>query len=113
MSAGFDKRATVTASTKRPPSLASGIRGPAVTNLTDLSCWALQPLDRDTAYRLQIETPLKRQQTFMRSAGSAIDIQQGDILVIGSVEYPVKHVDSWPAVNGETEYHIIVEVLNA
>lgn len=86
--------ATVSASTKRSPALSGGKRGAATSNLTGLSCTPLDPVDPELRQRLQLETPYELLQTYL--VGS-LDIIEGDLLVVGSAEYPIRSVATWPA----------------
>ena len=92
VSLGFTRFATVTASTKRPPAISSGKRGAAVQNLASLSCLPLDPVDPELQQRLGIDTPHEVLQTFTQNG---LDIEEGDILVVSSVEYPIRAVEEW------------------
>lgn len=91
-SAGFTRFATVTASTKRPPAVAGGKRGVPVTQIVSLSCLPLDPVDPELRERLGLETAHELLQTF---AQGGLDIQEGDVLVVGSTEYPIRAVADW------------------
>ena len=88
----FDLWQTVAASTKRPPTVASGLRGAPATNITSLACFPLDPLDPELARRRGLETPTKYLQTMV---DGSLDIIEGDILVVGSDEYPIKGLEKW------------------
>ena len=81
--------ATVTASTKRASSLTSG----PVAYLTNLKCIPRAPVDTTTRQRPDLQTPHMLFETFFQDDP---DIKKGDLLVIDSVEYPVKNVEPWP-----------------
>jgi len=85
----FAYMATVKASTKRPSSLSSG----PVTNLTNLKCIPRAPVDTVTRQRPDLQTPHMLYETFFQGNP---DIKKGDLLVIDSVDYPVKNVEPWP-----------------
>ena len=91
-SAGFARFATVTASTKRPPAIAGGKRGSPATNVESLSCTPLDPVDPELRERLGLETPHELLQTFVEDG---VDIKEGDLLVVGGTEYPVRAVADW------------------
>lgn len=57
--------ATVTASTKRSPAIASGKRGAPTQNLTGLSCTPLDPVTAEITERMALNTPKERLQTFV------------------------------------------------
>jgi hypothetical protein len=61
----FQKQATVSASTKRSPAIASGKRGTPATLLTGLSCTPLDPVDPEISRRLGLDTPHELLQTFL------------------------------------------------
>jgi hypothetical protein len=62
--ATFPILATVTASTKRPPAVASGLRGDAVTKIASLKCTPLDTVSADVALRAGLNTPHNVLQTF-------------------------------------------------
>jgi hypothetical protein len=111
MSIAFVRQATVTASTKRPPAVTSGLRAAATTNVSSLKCTPLDPVDPATApdlrQRLGTDAPHELLQTFV---DKNVDIREGDILVVGSVEYPIKFVSDWVWRN-TTYRHLILEEL--
>jgi hypothetical protein len=87
----FARLARVTASTKRA-TMTSGKRGAPTTNIASLMCTPLDPVDPEVRQRLVLDTPGEILQTFV---DNDIDIVQGDTLVVGSKEYPVKAVADW------------------
>jgi hypothetical protein len=110
----FDRQLTVTASTKRPPAIASGRRGAPVENVADMPCTPLWPLDSETRLRVQLDTPHELRQTF---APGDYDVREGDVLVVDEVEYPIRSVADWAwsgDANGAGSYlQIVVEELKA
>jgi hypothetical protein len=99
MSASFNRLAIVIASTKRPPVIGSdGKRGLPAARLGLVKCWPLDPAEqqrvRDLAARLgmALDAPLDILQTM---TDDNQDIKEGDILVVNSVEYPIRSVDDW------------------
>lgn len=106
----ISKLATVTATTKRSPAIASGKRGAPAANLTGVSCTPLDPVDPELRERIALETPHELLQTFV--VGS-LDIDEGDLLVVSSVEYPIRAVAEWAAdTSGSGAYmHLILEDL--
>jgi len=108
-SLGFTRMATVTASTKRPPALSSGVRGAATTNLSSLACLPLDPVDAELRARVAIDTPHELLQTFVQGG---LDIEEGDILVVGGVDYPIRAVEDWTWPPDSEDYiRLIVEQL--
>lgn len=87
------KLTTVSCSTKRPPALSGGKRAAPAENLTGLLCTPLDPLDPETQYQMQLETPMTLLQTFLEGDP---DIKRGDTLVVSSTDYPIRAVESWP-----------------
>lgn len=108
-SLGFTRMATVTASTKRPPAISSGIRGAATANLSSLACFPLDPLDPELRARLGIDTPHELLQTFVQGG---LDIVEGDLLTVSSVDYPIRAVEEWYWPHDSANYlRLIVEEL--
>ena len=105
---GLTRLATVACSTKRPPAIASGKRGAPAVHLAGLYCTPLDPLDPETRYRLEIETPHTLLQTFL---GGDPDVVRGDVLVVGGKEYPIRRVSDW-AWRADVFVHLIVEDLD-
>lgn len=109
-SIGFTRLMSVTGSTKRLPAAdVNGIVGSPVTNIASLTCTPLDPVDREMLTRLAIDTPYEVLQTFTEET----DITEGDILVVSSVDYPVKAVSTWADFRGDTFLHVVVEDLKA
>ncbi len=109
MSSSFDRIATVTASTKRAAAPVSGKTSAPVTNVASLKCLPLCPVDAELQKRLGLDTPYELQQTM--TAGG-VDVRQGDLLVVASVEYPVRACEDWPwPADGLTYRRLVVEDL--
>jgi len=107
MSNAFTRLATISASTKRPPAVSSGKRGTPATQISSLSCTPLDPVDPELAQRMALDTPHELLQTFVE--GTA-DIDEGDILVVGSDEYPIRSVADWTW-QSTTYRHLVIEEL--
>lgn len=105
--AGFLRAATITASTKRAPATSSGKRSAPVTHLTDIRVTPLDPVDAETRQRLALNTPHELLQAF---ADGGLDIVEGDLLVVGAVEYPVRSAGQW-AWRGSEYVHLVIEEL--
>jgi hypothetical protein len=101
--------ATVTASTKRPPPLSGGVRGAPTTSISSLRCLPLDPIDAELRQRLGIDTPHELRQTCVQGG---LDILEGDVLVVGSAQYPIRAVEQWwwPW-DGEDTLRLVVEEL--
>jgi hypothetical protein len=103
----FAHLAAVTASTKRSPNVSGGKRGTPTTNVSSLSCTPLDPVDAEVRQRLALESPNIILETFV---DNAVDVVVGDILVVGSMEYPIKAVEDWTW-RGTTYRHLFLEKL--
>lgn len=106
MASGFGRLATVSASTKRA-GFSSGRRSAPVENIDSLDVTPLDPVSAELAQRLALDTPHELLQTF---AEGSLDIQEGDILVVGSEEYPIRALEEW-AWGDVTCYRLVVEEL--
>jgi len=110
-SKSFARAANVTASTKRPPTIASGKRGAPTTNISSLSCTPLDPINPELRQRLGLDTPHELLQTFV---DTALDIREGDIFVVSSTEYPIRAVGDWATTAGMPAYKwLVIEDLKA
>ncbi len=92
MSASFTRMATVTASTKRLATIASGKRAAAATNITSLSCTPLDPVDEELRVRFSTKASQEVLQCFVQGG---LDIVPGDTLVVSSDEYSIRAVGDW------------------
>ncbi len=89
----FTVMATVTASTKRHAAVtAGGLRVAATTSIASFKCTPLDPVDAELKQRLGLDTPHQLLQTY---ADAGLDIKVGDILVVSTVEYPIKACGKW------------------
>lgn len=104
-SKSFARAANVTASTKRPPTISGGKRGAPATNIESLSCTPLDPISPELAQRLALDTPHELLQTFV---DTALDIREGDILVVSSTEYPIRAVGDWATAASMPAYKWLV-----
>lgn len=110
MSASFDALAVVTASTKRNPAIASGVRGAPVTHIASLQCLPLASVSAAIAARAGINTPHESKSTMV---DGALDIKEGDVLVIASTEYEIQDVEEypwWPWDSGAFRRLIVLEI---
>jgi hypothetical protein len=103
----FARLAKVTASTKRSPAISSGKRGTPTTNVAILMCTPLDPVDAEVRQRLILDSPNIILETFV---DNGVDILVGDILVVGSTEYPIKACEDYEW-RGTTYRHLFVEKL--
>lgn len=104
---GITRLATVTASTKRRPVISGGIIGVPTTKLASVKVTPFQPVSAEIAARNAIGTPHETLQTFVDGAP---DIVEGDILVVGSKEYPIKSVENWSSASIGRGSHLLILV---
>ena len=105
----FGLLASVTASTKRAPTISSGKRGAAAENLASLKCTNLFPVDPEIRQRMILKTPNELLEAWVEGG---LDILEGDILVVGSTEYPIRAVAEWYWPEDDANYlHLILEEL--
>lgn len=88
--------ATISCSTKRG-SITSGKQGAAVANLTGLLCTPLDPVNAEIAERAGLATPIEVYQTFIEGD---LDIKNGDLLTVASVDYPIRASWDYTVWNG-------------
>lgn len=103
----FGKLATVTARTKRAPAISDGKRGAPEFHLADFKCTPLDVVDAELRQRLALDTPHELLQVFVDGDP---DIREGDLLVVGGIEYPIRAVADW-VWRGSVYRHLIVEEL--
>jgi hypothetical protein len=106
-SPAFARQATVTANTKRSPAVSGGKRGAATTLLIGLTCTPLDPVQDQIAMREVLNTPHEVLETFVDGEQ---DIVEGDVLVVGPVEYPIRSVREW-VWRGSVYRHLFLENL--
>ena len=107
-SAAFTLRASVTASTLRSPAASGNKIGPATTQIASLKIYPLvQVHEPGLVQQYATKANSLIHETF---AQDGLDIVGGDILVIGTTEYPIRGANAypWPAGGGD-RLHIIVE----
>jgi len=96
MTVSFTKLATVTASTKRIPAIASGKIGSRATNIASLKCTPIDPLSSGSQPSYDdVDILDAHVQLFVTYCESTADIQQGDEFIVGSVSYTVKSAENW------------------
>lgn len=88
---------TVTASVKRNTTVAGNKKGAATTHLASLLITPLWPVGRETIRTLDLNSPREMKECYHCPAdGEALpDVQERDILVAGSDEYPIDAVMEW------------------
>ena len=103
---------TVTATTKRLPEMAGGMRGGEAQD-TDIGTFYIMPIfpaSTDVQMRSMTQTPFALFETYTGDH----DIRHGDILIspatVGDA-YNVRGVEMWPYSGSEKFYHLILEKL--
>jgi hypothetical protein len=91
----FERMATVTASTKRPPAIVDGERGDPATNLASISILPLMPADPKSAVVERAGLGEAAMELLVTYADGALDIREGDTLVVSGVDYPIRAVGDW------------------
>lgn len=86
----FQRMAVIEASTKRA-AIVNGLRSDPVTHIASLKCTPLDPVSAELAQREGLESPYELLQTMTEET----DVREGDVLVVGGVEYPVRAVGDW------------------
>ena len=104
----LDRFLTVTASTKRRPAVSSGKVGTATTHLATLMVAPLAPIDADLRQRSALSTPHELQQSIC--LGSK-DVKEGDVLVVATVEYPIRACEDWGPFRGRSFKRLVLEDL--
>ena len=94
---------TVTASTKRNSDLGSGKRGAAAANLSSLLVTPLWPVGEEVVNLLELNSPREYKVCYhVPAAGSALpDVVEGDILVHGGADYPIRYAGEWPDLSND------------
>lgn len=104
--AAFDRMATVSASTKRSSGIVGGLEAGYVENIASLKCTPLDPIDPNLTPGVK---GLAWHETLQTFTEGNLDIVEGDLLVVATVEYPIRAVAEWTW-RGVTEYkHIMVQ----
>ena len=94
-----------TGSTKRAPAMSDGRRGAATTYLTGLAISSLDPVSPEVAMRVGTKGPNELLQVFV---DGDVDVKEGDILVAGSREYPIRSCAEWDW--GTSKFlHLVIE----
>lgn len=105
MSYSFDALTTATADTQRRATP----NATQTTNLSGIAIMPLMPITAELAYRLGLQTAYE----LLHTITAETDIVEGDVLVVGSVEYPVRRVAdwSWPGETNASRLLVVVEDL--
>ncbi len=89
---------TVTASVKRNSDLGGGITGEPVTHIASLAItpvWPIQRVDQVQAL-LELASARELKECYHVPTSTTLpDVKEGDLLVLGTAEYPILHVMEW------------------
>lgn len=107
---GLARFLTVTAATKRRPAIVGGKVGAMVTSVASLQVAPLAPVDADLQQRLALDTPHELLQSL---CDGDEDVAEGDVLVVASVEYPIRACEDWGPVRGRSFKRLVVEDLKS
>ena len=101
-------RGSLDASTRRSPARGAGgqQKGTPTTVLTGLKVLPLDPVDEKLRDNLQLKSTYKYLRTTV--IGEGLDIQIGDILVVGSSEYPIGGLKSW-VIKNQIKFDLYLE----
>lgn len=105
----FNALARIPCNTLRAPALSDGKRGSAVAFLTGLRCTPLDPINSELTPRSLLNTPGELIQTFI--GGEALNIREGDLLVVDGRSYPIRAVEDWEWDRGTQTKRLVLEQL--
>lgn len=110
MSSALNRMMTLTAGTKRPPTMSAGKRGAPAEHLVGVPITPLDPLDSGTAADVFQRRPeLKTAMRLLQCFTTAADVQEGDLLVVSGKEYPIRLVNTWRWSEQETYAMLVLE----
>jgi len=103
------RQMTQTAAIKRPPKpTGTPVKGGAMVVLHPaINCTPLDPVNAETAARAGLQTPHGVLRTFV---DDGLDVREGDYLVVGGKDYPVRAASTW-AWRGSSFQELILEEL--
>ncbi|MCL4867757.1 MAG: hypothetical protein KJ063_02215 [Anaerolineae bacterium] len=90
------------ASSKRPPALSGGKVGSPLPHLAQVQIVPLLPVGAELVEEAQLKSAREGKMTyaFADDQNRLPDICEGDLLIIGEIEYPVKMVKEWVRPDG-------------
>lgn len=113
MTAPIDLLTQVTASVERYDKVNGRSSGSTSVVIAELKVTQPTSIDYNTAQRVGtthrpiLQSPFKFRMVLFKGDN---DVQQGDLVVINSTKYPVRHVEKWPFIRlGETRMIAILE----
>ena len=102
----FARLATSTATTKRSVKTGGKFASPTAS-LSGVACLPVMPVDPEVAATLNVEVPHEVMETYV---DTAVDIVEGDLMTIDSIEYRVRAVGDWPFRYTSTAFKAIMLV---
>ncbi len=88
----FAWMATVTASTKRSGGISSGLEAAYAEQIASLKCLPLDPVSAEVVQRIPSLSFMESLQTAVEGS---LNIVEGDLLVVGGTEYPIRAIEDW------------------
>jgi len=84
--------AVVSASTKRGGGVTGGLENAYSEEIASLECLPLDPVDPNVSLGIE---GLGWHELLQTAVDAGLDIVEGDLLVVGSTEYPIRAVADW------------------
>jgi len=100
----FSKLASVTASTKRGGGVTDGLENAYAEEIASLKCLPLDPVDPNVSLGIE---GLGWRELLQTAVEGGLDIVEGDLLVVGGTEYPIRAVADWNWPPSGTDYMIL------
>ena len=100
----FTRLATVSDSTKRSGGIVNGLEVGYAVEIAALKCTPLDPVQPEIAQA----AGLSWHEVLETFVDGGEDIKEGDVLVVATVEYPIRAVSDWDW-KGTDYLHLIVE----
>ena len=88
----FALLAIVTASTKRSGGISDGLEAAYAEEIVSLKCLPLDPVSPEVAQGIE---GLSFREILQTQVEGGLDIMEGDLLVVDSVEYPIRAIEDW------------------
>lgn len=105
-SGSFSRLASVTASTKRGGGIGvDGLETAYTENIATLKCLPLDPVDPEIAQGID---GLSFREILQTACEGGLDIIEGDLLVVGADEYPIRAVEDWTWPPSSNDYLLLI-----
>ncbi len=99
----------MSASITRAAEVTDGKRSNDRVVVAEVKIMPLMPVSSEIVQRFSLDTPTKLLTTYCEGSYEA---QEGDVLKVAGVEYPIKGCAPWPGFGGTT-YELILENIRA